>query len=180
MSTYISLLRGINVGGQKKILMADLKALYESLGFKNVRTYVQSGNVIFEAAKMNFPRLEEKIEKGIMKKYGFDVSTIVRDAAYFKRVIDKNPYKAAGAVNPVLPYIMFLKNAPVAAAVKSIDKPKGERGEFTVLGAEIYLLPAEGYGTTKLNNNFFEKKLGIPATARNMKTVNALYNIAAV
>ncbi len=178
METYISILRGINVGGQKKILMAELRKLYEFLGFEDVMTYLQSGNVIFNTISRNSKTLEEKIEKGILDSFGYEVSTIVRDAAYFKQVIENNPFPDESLKDPVLPYVILLKNKPPDLMIKNIGIPNGENGEFVCLGAEVYLYLPKGYGRSKLNANFFEKKLGIPATARNWKSVNALYKIA--
>ena len=179
MSIYISLLRGINVGGQKKILMADLKALYESAGFKNVTTYVQSGNVVFESPEKSCAELEKKIENAILKKYGFEVSTIIRDTNSFKKVIGNNPYSDISKKDPVLPYVIFLKDLPGSSSIKDIEIPKDEKGEFKIIGSEIYLNPVSSYGRTKLNNVFFEKKLKVSSTARNWKTVMALFKVAA-
>ena len=90
--TYLSLLRGINIGGRKKIRMQDLAQLYESMGFLNVRTYIQSGNVIFEAADEDGARVAERIEDGIRRRYGFDVRVLIKTAPQMLRVLDDKPF----------------------------------------------------------------------------------------
>ncbi len=177
MNTYISMLRGINLGN-KTMRMADLKSLYESLGFGNIRTYVQSGNVVFESSETDSEKLESLIEKQIEKSFGFQVPTLVRDADYFKRVIDNNPFFTKRHEDPARLHVTFLYKIPGQSDMAQLATPKDETDEFSLGEKEIYLFCPNGYGRTKLSNTFFEKKLKIPATTRNWNTVNALFNLA--
>jgi uncharacterized protein (DUF1697 family) len=177
MNTYISMLRGINLGN-KTIRMADLKSLYESLGFVDVRTYVQSGNVVFESSEPDSEKLETLIEEQIEKSYVFQVATFVRDKDYFKKVIDNNPFVNERHEDPVRLHVTFLYKSPGQPDLAQLATPKGETDEFAMGEKEIYLFCPNGYGRTKLSNTFFEKKLKVPATTRNWNTVNALFNLA--
>jgi len=179
MPPLISLLRGINVSGHNMIKMAELKALYESLGFKNVTTYIQSGNVVFETDQDRPDKLEASIERAIEKKYGFPVTVIVREPAELRRIISGNPFLASKNVDEIRLYVTFLRSKPPAALLKSIQTVAAKSpDEYAINGREIYLHCPNGYGKTMLSNTFFEKQLKIVATTRNWKTVNTLYAIA--
>ncbi len=174
MKTYISILRGINVGGHKKILMEDLKKLYESLGFKNVQTYIQSGNVIFGCSDTNILVLVSKIEQEIKKIFAFDVSVLIRTKNEFQKLIDHNPFPKK---DPSKLYVTFLSNTPSQSHIKEINILKDKSEEFVMDDKAIYLFLPNGYGRTKLTNNFFEKILNTSATTRNWNTINELLKI---
>jgi uncharacterized protein (DUF1697 family) len=174
MNTYISFLRGINVGGHAKIKMKDLAELYESLGFKNVRTYVQSGNVVFESNGNNIDPIIKKIETGIQKQFGLDVKVMVRTPEEIKRIIKNNPFLKRKDIDIVRLHVIFLSRKPEPALIKDLKINKKESEEFLISGSEIYLYFPEGMGTAKLQPGILEKKLNIAATARNWNTVNAL------
>lgn len=179
MPTYISMLRGINVSGRKKILMPDLKALYEGLGFSRVITYIQSGNVIFGVAP-GIPTLtiSSLIENAIEEKYGFHVPVIIRTIDEMQAVIKANPYiKEAGQITEKL-YVTFLDKEPASGALDKINPFDFLPDKFIYHNREIYLDCASGYGTTKLSNTYFEKKLKMKATTRNWNTVNKLLELA--
>lgn len=181
MVIYISMLRGINVSGQKKILMPELKALYEELGFEKVATYIQSGNVIFETA-INEPviTLTSLIEKAILEKFGFYVPVIIRTTDEMRAVIKSNPFiKESGPVTEKL-YITFLDKEPSLGALDNINPFNFLPDKFKFNNREIYLDCASGYGTTKLSNTFFENKLKVKATTRNWNTVNKLLELASL
>jgi len=175
MNTYISLLRGINVSGQKKIKMADLCALYESLGLDNVQSYLQSGNVIFASLETDRAQLAERIETKISEVYGYSVPVFILDPADFQRVIAANPFAAH---DPTKLLVAFLKHLPSETAYQEIQVPASGRDEFAFGEQEIFIFCPDGFGRSKLNNNLWERKLEIPATTRNWKTVNALYEMA--
>ncbi len=175
MKTYISMLRGINVSGQKKINMDDLKKLYESLGFENVQTYIQSGNVIFECSNKNIADIKSAIEKKIKQLFDFDVIVFIRTKDEFKNLIENSPFSAQDINNL---YVTFLSDAPVKISEEEFKKAKAPSEEFLISDREIYLLCPDGYGRTKLSNNFFERKLKLCATTRNWKTVNKLFELA--
>lgn len=179
MHTYICILRGINVSGQKKILMADLKLLCEDLGLKNTVTYIQSGNVIFDADKKTSDvQLEEKIHKAIEKKYGFDVPVIVRTVQEMQHLLHTNPFIKKKGIDVEKLHVTFLATSPVAAEIKSLQTYDYPPDEFIVAGKEVFLHCPINYGETKLSNKFFESKLKVSATTRNWKTVNKLVELA--
>lgn len=178
MNTYISMLRGINVSGQKKIKMADLRALYEALGFVNVQSYVQSGNVVFDNDETDRTVLAATIEAGIDETFGFQVALFIRDADDFRRIIAGNPFLPRAGIDSKRLYVTFLSSVPPADRVSSTEAPAGSSDEFVVVGDAVYLHCPDGYGNSKLSNTFFERKLAMPATTRNWNTVNALYALA--
>lgn len=175
METYISILRGINVSGQKKIKMADLKALYEELKFKDVITYIQSGNVIFKVdKKISCTELSGKIEKKIYENYQFDVPVIIRTIAEMKKVLSGNPFQKQKGIDFERLYVTFLADEPKKVELEKVEKLDFTPEKFNIIGKEVYLYCPNGYGRTKLNNNFFENKLKVVATTRNWNTVNKL------
>lgn len=175
MHTFISILRGINVSGQKKILMADLKSLFESLKFSDVNTYIQSGNVSFKTKeKFSDIQLAGKIEKAIYKKYSFEVPVIIRNEDELKKITSSNPFLKEKGIDIKKLHVTFLSQIPGKAEIDSIDEVDYSPDRFAINGKEIYLHIPESYGETKLSNNFFEKKLKVKATTRNWNTVNQL------
>jgi len=178
MKTYISILRGVNVG-QRKVLMADLKALYEGLKFRDVITYIQSGNVIFKAdTKLNDEALAAKIEETLLKKYSFEVPVIIRSAEEIAKIIKINPFLEDKKINPDRLHITFLAQVPEKAKVESLKDVDFPPDRFTIIGREVFIHCPESYGETKLSNKFFESKLKVSATTRNWKTVNKLLELA--
>ena len=117
MHTYISLLRGINVSGQKKILMADLKALYETLGFSDVKTYIQSGNVVFNFEKTEAAKLQQLIFNKIQLKYGFEVSNLILSPSEIEKALLNNPYQHIEK-----PYFTFLSELPLEENINELNK----------------------------------------------------------
>jgi uncharacterized protein (DUF1697 family) len=172
MHTYISLLRGINVSGQKKILMKDLAALYATLGFTNINTYLQSGNVVFQCDDTEKAAISIKIQQKIHEKYGFEVPTLILDVATLQNAIKNNPFTD----NTDQLYLTFLADIPTQTNQKKIQADAYLPDKYEIIGHIIYILCPNGYGNTKLSNNFFENKLKVTATTRNWKTVNALMN----
>lgn len=175
MNTFISMLRGINVSGKNRIMMAALKEVYLGLGFLNVVTYVQSGNVVFDSADDDTAALARTIEMAIKQTFGFDVPVIIRDKNRFQQLLDGNPFTHARDEDPTKLHITFLSDVPTLG-IPAI--PDGCLDEFVLDDKELYLFCPGGYGETKLSNSFFERKLKVTATTRNWKTVNALYEIA--
>ena len=178
MTTFISILRGINVSGQKKIQMADLRALFEDLGFQNVTTFIQSGNVIFKTEEAL--DLSLRIEKEIFKRYRFNVPVILRTSDEMIAILETNPFIQENHIDTDRLYLTFLAESPRQELITKVEVMNFNPERFVVVGREIYLYCPEGYGRTKLNNNFFEKKLDITATTRNWKTVNKLSELANV
>ncbi|MCH7827061.1 MAG: DUF1697 domain-containing protein [Bacteroidetes bacterium] len=175
MTVYISMLRGINVSGQKKIKMDELKKLYESLGFKNIKTYIQSGNVIFDFSDTNISKLINKIELKIKKSFSYDVPVLIKTKNDLQKLIANNPFVKKDSSKL---YVTFLSDTPIQSPIDEITKIKDKSEEFIISRKEIYLFYPNGYGRSKLTNNYFERKLKLSATTRNWKTVNKLLELA--
>ncbi len=177
---YISILRGINVSGQKKIKMADLKALYEEQGFESVTTYIQSGNVIFESkAKLNTEDLKKVIEKAIEEKYAFHVPVDIRTNQELEQIVGNCPYEEAKEEeNGTKILVTFLQSAPSNQKQELLLEYVKSPERLTIQGREVYLYCPNGYGKSKLTNTFLERKLGISATTRNWKSVKKLHELS--
>lgn len=176
MFTTLSFLRGINVSGQKKIKMADLKALYESLGYARVRTYIQSGNVLFDAPQQcPDPRA---IMDAIRAQYGFEVEVLNVDPADWAEILTFKPWTdEAGNVKDHV-YIAYLSAEPTEANVQRLRDFDHGSGEWILKGRVIYFHCPQGYGQSKLNNNLFEAKLKVVATTRNWRTSEIMLELA--
>ena len=175
MQTYISMLRGINVSGHKMIKMEALRNLYTQLNFKNVQTYIQSGNVIFQSTEKNINKLEQKIADKILEEFGFDVPIMVKSKADFENVIHHNPFPNEDLSKV---HVTFLCENPQPENGLKISHTAFLPDQFVIIENSIYLFCPNGYGKTKLNNTFLENKLKVIATTRNWKTINELLNIA--
>ncbi|SRR5690606_4412073 len=170
----LAILRGINVGGHRKILMADLRSLFQILGFTDVTTYIQSGNVIFEGIPGENPRTTAaRIESAINKKYGYDVPVIVFPGAELTAAIAANPFVKNEHEDISVLHLTFLSDLPSRNRVDKINPADFLPDEFEIEGRCVFLrLGGEGkYHKTKLSNQFFEKNLEVKATTRNWKTV---------
>lgn len=178
MSTFISMLRAINVGGQKMMRMEALQEIYAELGFNNVRTYVQSGNVIFECAEQDLLELNKRIEAQIEKACEYSVHVFIREPNDLRHVLTGNPFLNGRHEDPSKLHVTFLYQTPSEIALSKLLSPSETNDEFKLGEQAIYLFCPNGYGKTKLSNSFFERKLGIPVTTRNWNTVNALYKMA--
>jgi uncharacterized protein (DUF1697 family) len=178
MQKYISILRGINVGGNRKVLMADLKAIYEALGFTDIVTYIQSGNVVFNAPKQSTETITENIKNAILDKTGFEVPVIIRTAEEFQQIVTTNPFLEKAGEDLSKLHVTFLGSIPEPELVKQLEELKFDQDEFKILGDKVFIFCVTGYGKTKINNNFFEKKLKTSATTRNWKTVGKLLELS--
>lgn len=176
MSTYVVLLRGINVGGHNKVPMPALRTLVAGLGFDDVSTYIQSGNVMLSASD-SASVLGDKIAKAIKKEFGFDVSVIVRSRAQMHKIVKGNPF-AAKANDAGHLHMVFLAAKPAASKVKDLTGAEWGDEEVFVKGTEVYLHLPNGYGRANLSNMVVEKKLGVAATARNWRTTTKLLDLA--
>ena len=178
MTIYISILRGINVSGQKLIKMDALRKMYESLGFHNVTTYLQSGNVIFTSNDIELCQLEQRISLQIEKDFGFDVPVIVFTFDKLKYIIENNPFTKEPDKDPASLHVTFLSSKPDNFDPKAIENKKQDGEEISFSDNAVYLYCPNGYGRTKLTNNFLEAKLKVVATTRNLKTTNELLKIS--
>lgn len=173
MTTYVALLRGINVGGKNKVKMADLRALVESLGYERVQTYIQSGNIVFDSSTRSAGKVVDAISGAITRDLALDVTVLVRTAAELDALLATNPLDRRGVDTTKL-HVTFLASAPAAARVRELDDVDQSPDEFAIVGREVYVHCPNGYGNTKLNNTLFEKRLGVAATTRNWRTVQTL------
>lgn len=176
MKIYISILRGINVGGQKIIKMKELKQLYEYLNFSEVHTYLQSGNVIFYSPEENVNELENAIRFEIKKNFNFDVPVIVLDVDIFQNIVLNNPFTNDSAKHISSLYVTFLSTATLSSNTAAITSKIQNNEEIAFAERAVYLYLPNGYAKTKLNNNLLENQLGVTATTRNWKTTTALFN----
>lgn len=166
------------MSGQKRIKMDVLKAVYEAMGFDDVRTYIQSGNVIFRHKKVNKSALSANIEKAINEQFGYPVSVVIREKDELGKIIQSNPFLHRSTIELDKLHVTFLSHKPERKHLQEIANVKNSKDECQLSNKEIYLYCPDGYGRTKLTNNYFEKKLGVSATTRNWKTVNKLYELA--
>lgn len=177
MKTYIALLRGINVSGQKIIKMELLRKALAELDFANVSTYIQSGNILFRSPISDPKKLEKQIHDLIEKRFRFDVSVIVVTPEDLESVIAKNPFAGENIAEPQ-PYVAFLSDIPADENIAVLSAMDFQKDRFRPIGRTLYLHYADGAGTTKLSNAVIEKKLQLTSTTRNWKTVKKLIELA--
>jgi uncharacterized protein (DUF1697 family) len=171
---FLCLLRGINVGGKTAARMTDVKAIFESLGFRKVKTWLQSGNVLFESDPSGAKGIAGTIEATLAARIGGSILVLIRDFAEMDTIVDGNPLvKKAGLESEWL-HVTFLREAKEATGIKELEKRKDPAERIVVRGREAYLYCPNGYGRTRLNNGAIEKALGTVATTRNWKTTRAL------
>jgi len=175
MTAYIALLRGINVGGHKAVPMARLTEIVAAAGGADVRTYIQSGNVVF-AHGAGEPALQADLEQQIADEFGFAVPVVLRTAAEMAGVVDGNPYPG---VEPTKLLVAFLAEPPPVELVDGIDRAPFGAEEFTVEGRQVYLHLPGGAGRSKLVPALGRTLLKAPATTRNWRTVETLLAMAA-
>ena len=177
MTTYVALLRGINVGGRTRVGMDDLRRLFVALGHADVKSYVQSGNVLFSSPVEESSRLIGDIERRIARDLGVTVTVLLRTKDDLARVVANNPF-VSRETDPAKLHVTFLADAPDHERVARLDTPSGGPDEFSLAGREVYLHCPHGYGRTKLNNAYLERRLGVAATTRNWNTVTKLCDLA--
>jgi len=177
MTRYAAFLRGINVSGQKIIKMERLKEIFESMKVKNVKTYIQSGNVIFDSSESNSETLINKIESHIKKSLGYEVTVITRTAAEIEKVITQNPFAKKKLDKDYNLYITFLAEEPTDALKKSLMESRDEIANYKIINREVYTLYKRSNAKHPFSNNFVEKKLKVAATTRNWNVVNKIYEL---
>jgi uncharacterized protein (DUF1697 family) len=172
------MLRGINVGGKKPVRMERLRESWAALGFRSIKTYVQSGNIVFVDAEKSPSNLSKSISEAILGDFGFRVPVLVKTAKEMGEVIKRNPFLKETGIDPSKLHVTFLSEAASKDALKSLERLPTKPDRFFVGRQEIYLYCPGGYGKTKLSNGAFEKALSMGTTTRNWKTVNALFEMA--
>lgn len=181
MTIYIALLRGINVGGKNIIKMADLKQMFEAMGFCEVKTYIQSGNVLFKSNE-DEELLCKKIEHEIEVTFGFSVIVILRTVAELEQIIENCPFsedailEAESLLEGESLYVSLLTHSPLQEKIEYLKSYKSEKEEYQIKGREVFLLFRHSIRKSKLANNLH--KLDVQATVRNWKTINKLVVLA--
>lgn len=177
MTTYVALLRGINLGGRRKVAMADLRALVADLGYADVRSHLQSGNVVFRADTRSAAAVEKAVEKAIASTLGMDVRVVVRSATQLAAVVTADPF-ASTADDPARYLVVFLEKAVSVSWTASLDAARFAPERLAVVGKELYLWLPGGVNDSPLGKAVLTKKLGGAATARNWRTVTRLAEMA--
>ena len=176
METYIALLRGINVSGQKKVPMAELRELlYKEKNLENLTTYIQTGNIIFQSSEKS-EILESIIHKGIKSHFGFDVPIIVKTRNELQMIFDACPFPKEKKDNS---YFIVLNTIPKRDLLKEVEAISFENEEVIIKNDALYFHSSIGYGKSKFNMNIYERKLKVTGTSRNYKTMVKLLSLSA-
>jgi uncharacterized protein (DUF1697 family) len=178
MTIYIAMLRGINVSGKNKIKMDDLRALMRGLGYGRVSTYIQSGNLVFEAPKGKARSHEGQIERAIADQYGYRVACLIRTATEMTEIASANPFRQEIGHDPAKFHVTFLAGLPKPDLAQELAEVASGKDKIRVRSGEVYLYCPNGYGKTRYSNTFIERKLGLSATTRNWRTVRQLLEMA--
>jgi len=177
MPTYVAMLRGINLGPHKRVKMEALRKSFESIGLKNVQTYIQSGNVIFKAGKTSSATLRKKIEEQIISDFAFSSLTILRSREELGKVVQVNPFVEQAGPNHEKLHVIFLSEPPESDVLRQLKGLTKAPDESCCLGQEIYLHLPNGFSRSSMMNNPIERKLLGQATTRNWRTVNNIYQM---
>ncbi|MFO7547098.1 MAG: DUF1697 domain-containing protein [Trueperaceae bacterium] len=180
VTTYAGFLRGVNVGGNRKLPMAELRAYLTDLGARDVHTYIQSGNVVFRVAPEAFPALREAFEARAEDRFGYDLAWATRSAEQLARVVRDNPFLADAAADPDPKHLHvgFLDREPDPAAVAALPPSPSPPDDYRVRGGEVYFLFPDGVGRSRLANGKTFDRLGANLTVRNWRTVLTMLDMA--
>ena len=173
----VALLRGINVGGKNRLPMKDLAAMFVDLGCDDVRTYIQSGNVLFRTAPTLGEDISSLISSSIFSRFGYRVPVVTRTAQDLQEIVQANPFLEAGAETDKL-HVVFLAGLPDGVHIDALDPNRSPSDEFAVLGREIYFYCPNGLARSKLTNNYFDSRLSTTSTMRNWGTVLKLLELS--
>jgi uncharacterized protein (DUF1697 family) len=171
LTMYLSLFRGINVGGNRIVPMSELKSLHQALGFKDVVTYIQSGNVVFSSDATNPAQLARQIEESFAQKFGFQSQVMVRTSAELQEIIASNPFQNQPEKEPKWVAVLFLTTRPESSALEDLKKTYSGPEEIYLIGQELFVYYPDGIGRSKLTLPLIEKKLKTVGTGRNWNTV---------
>lgn len=176
-ATHVALLRGINMAGHNKLPMKDLVMLFTEVGARDVRTYIQSGNVVFRAAARDATGITKEVAERIFGRFGLRPVITLRTAAQLARVVADNPFRKPGGGTDGL-HLLFLAEAPDPDRVQALDPDRSPGDAFAVRGREVYLFLPNGVARSKLTGDWFERRLGTPCTGRNWRTVLKVLEMA--
>ena len=175
---YIALLRGINIGPHKRMKMEKLRASCAALGFKNIQTYIQSGNIVCQAGKLSSDAAAKKIATQIVKDFGFPADVIARTGEEMKQIIMGNPLLQAPSVDGSKLHVVFLSETPAAESIKKLEAIVKAPDKVRHKGKEIYFYFPNGVSGSSIWKHNLDRVLGISGTMRNWRTVNTLYEMA--
>lgn len=173
---YVAFLRGINVGGKTVIKMERLREVFSSLGFENVKTYIQSGNVIFETRKTDDKKLAAKIEAAVEKEF-FKTPVMIRSIDEIKEAVENNPF-AGEVFEEKLFHLIFLSEKLSGEKAETLLANNNEKEKFAVRNREVYCLLRDGFSESLLGKKYIDNKLKTPATARNWRTMKKILELA--
>jgi uncharacterized protein (DUF1697 family) len=173
MTTFVALLRSVNVAGHGRLAMADLQQSFLALGYRNASTYIQTGNVIFDAPGRSPAKLVTAIEAQLELDFGATPAVILRTGPDFARVVGTSPFPSRGA-DPSRHHVTFLATSPAPDRLAAFAPPPSGRDEIAIIGQEIYVHTPDGYANTKLTGTLLERRLGVVSTTRNWNTVSQL------
>jgi uncharacterized protein (DUF1697 family) len=176
MATLLALFRGINVGGNNILRMKDLVSLFQGLGFTDVHTYIQSGNVVFRSPNTTIPEIESLVADAVEAEHGFRPRLLLVSAKDLQQVMDANPFPAA-VTEPKTLHCFFLASQPLSPNLTALNDLKSASEEFALGDKVFYLYAPQGIGRSKLAQRA-EKILGVPATARNWRSVGKIAEMA--
>lgn len=177
MTKYLSLLRGINVSGHRLIKMEKLREMFAALGVENVKTYIQSGNVIFDSAESKTDIVNKKVEEYLSETLGYEVVSVLRTASDLERIVKSAPFGEKVNDNNLKLYVVFLKEIPTDDHQAALISLNNDRDRFEIAGKEVYCSIDKRYQKHPFSNNFVEKVLKVAATTRNWRTVNKLLEL---
>ncbi len=169
---YVALLRGVNVGGRNKLPMADLRDIFTAAGCSAVRTYIQSGNVVFDAKQDLAKRVPEIVAESIRRRFGYETVVVVRSREELRQIVASNSFDTAG--DPRFLQVAFLENTPGAEAVSRLDPQRSPPDAFAVRGRNVHLHYPNGVARSKLTNEYLAAQLQTASTMRNWRTVLTL------
>jgi uncharacterized protein (DUF1697 family) len=177
MPSYVALLRSVNVAGHGRLPMADLAESFRTLGYVDVSTYIQTGNVLFHSPAKSASTLVAAIEEQLARDFGSAPAVILRTVPDLTRVLATSPYHKAGA-DPARHHVTFLATRPSEERLAAFAAPPSGRDELTIVGQEVYVHTPDGYAGSKLTGAMLERKLGVVTTTRNWNTVAKLHALA--
>lgn len=179
MPRYVALLRSVNVAGHGRIAMADLRASFDALGYDEITSYIQTGNVLFTATSKSEKTVVSAIENQLASDFGESPAVLLRTVPDLLRVGRASPYPKKGA-DPARHHVTFLAQLPSKSALASLDSlPPSGQDELVVEGREVYVHTPNGYNETKYSGTFLERRLGMVTTTRNWNTVTKLCQLIA-
>ena len=174
MTDYLALLRGINVGGRNRVPMNELKAAMEASDFRNVATYLQSGNVLFESPRDDRRALAEQLQTLIKEHFDTTTPVVLRTLDELERTVSRNPF-LDDEDDPKLLHVLFLDGAPDEEDIEKLDPERSPGDRFAVDGHDVFVHYPHGSGRSKLTLDYVERVLGVTATGRNWNTVTRLH-----